>query len=572
MALLLVQENGQPLNQLGTLFGSENYGVDAAYYYIYCLSCSIPFHGAKENLKLLFSKNRKRYEEIKSISINSDKQKRNDIQSLKEIHSKDIKKFLVLFLYIIDQFLTTYLETNTKPINSQNINHLQELCQICLQEFNSCMFYKSFETSNQQSMQNNSKMKNKGSNGNDKLSYLPNDLIFKLSIMILMTIERLKKAKFVKTNSNNKDSINTTLFTAIAFAFIFFSHVINHSILRFQEDIFNLKKEREKKIVKDTDTVTNDENRSSDIDSNSDDTKRSNFKRGDSNDHSSDVSSSGAKKKKINLIFGRRRRQRNSDSDSNSQDSENENYDAMRQKKFRNQRGRHTKHEYLSEDELNDLSSDEEECEDEKKQKRKENRRRTSSSASSSSSISPNETKTGFINPQVENRTEIQQNDENIQENNYYYSKIIPLMDANKSNISANFKDFSTQLFTNYSLFESKFDNFASAFNDNNELIDNEIYKSVLNGNKQVSVPPGFENNSKEVQEIEELGKKLATFQIETDTEMSVFNSDTNNNSSSNDSSLSSGGEESENSVLQVPTKQENLYNIVFLAFITLKK
>jgi hypothetical protein len=434
------------------------------------------------------------------------------------------------------------------------------------------MFYKSSETNNQQSMQNNNKMKNKGSNGNDKLSCLPNDLIFKLSIMILMTIERLKKAKFVKTNSNNKDSINTTLFTAIAFAFIFFSHIINHSILRFQEDIFNLKKEREKKNVKDTDTVTNDENRSSDIDSNSDDTKRSNLKRGDSNDHSSDVSSSGTKKKKINLIFGRRRRQRNSDSDSNSQDSGNENYDATRQKKFNIKRGRHAKHEYLSEDELNDLSSDEEEGEDERKQKREENRRRTSSSASSSSSMSPNETKTGFVNPQEEKRTETQQNDENIQENNYYYLKIIPLMDANKSNISANFKDFSTQLFTNYSLFESKFDNFSSAFNDNNELIDNEIYKSVLNGNKQVSVPPGFENNSKEVQEIEELGKKLATFQIETDTEMSVFNSDTNNNSSSNDSSLSSGGEESENSVLQVPTKQENLYNIVFLAFITIKK
>ena len=133
-------------------------------------------------------------------------------------------------------------------------------------------------------------------------------------------------------------------------------------------------------------------------------------------------------------------------------------------------------------------------------------------------------------------------------------------MDANKSNISANFKDFSTQLFTNYSLFESKFDSFASAFNDTNELIDNEIYKGVLNGHKQVSVPPGFENNSKEVQEIEELGKKLATFQIETDTEMSVLNSDTNNNSSSDDLSLNSGGgDESENSVVKAPKKQENL-------------
>lgn len=66
MALILLPSNGMPLNQLGTLYGSENYGCDAAYYYLYCLSCSEPFLSARENLKLVFSKNRKRYEEIKS--------------------------------------------------------------------------------------------------------------------------------------------------------------------------------------------------------------------------------------------------------------------------------------------------------------------------------------------------------------------------------------------------------------------------------------------------------------------------------------------------------------------------
>ena len=407
MALLLVQENGQPLNQLGTLFGSENYGADAAYYYIYCLSCSVPFSGAKENLKLLFSKNRKRYEEIKSINYSD---KRNDCH-LKEIHAKEIKKFLVLFLYIIDQFLTTYLETNAKPISSQSINHLQELCQICLQEFNSCMFYKSYETSvgNQSLLKNKNKMKNKGSNGNDKLAYLPNDLIFKLSIMILMTIERLKKAKFMKSNAN-KDTINSTLFTAIAFAFIFFSHIINHSILRFQEDIFNLKKERET-IVKDTDAATI----TSGDDSSSDDTKRSHVRRGDSNDYSDVSSGGGGKKKKINLIFGRRRRQRNSDSDSNSQDSDNENYASIKQKKFSNQRGEYE----LSEDELSADENDEEDDEGKQLKSKNENRRRTSSS-----SISPNE---ATIDVQDEKTEELQQIDENVQEKNYYYSKIIPV-------------------------------------------------------------------------------------------------------------------------------------------------
>jgi protein SMG5 len=59
MSMILMPSNGMPLNQLGTLYGSENYGCDAAYYYLYCLCCSDPFLSASENLRLLFAKNRK---------------------------------------------------------------------------------------------------------------------------------------------------------------------------------------------------------------------------------------------------------------------------------------------------------------------------------------------------------------------------------------------------------------------------------------------------------------------------------------------------------------------------------
>jgi hypothetical protein len=507
MALLLVPENGQPLNQLGTLFGSENYGIDAAYYYIYCLSCSIPFNGAKENLKLLFNKNRKRYDELKSLN-HQDQTKRSNYQ-LKEMHSKEIKKFLVLFLHIIDQFLMNYLD-NTKVI-TLNTNNLQELCQLCLQEFNSCMFYKSCES--------NASTKSNKTIQSEKLTYLPNDLVFKLSIMIIMTIERLKKAKFMKTS--NKDTSNTILFTAIAFAFIFFSHIINHSILRFQEDIFNLQKATEDELSTDGD---------------SDETKKSSVNKADSDNNNSEGSSLSGKKKKIHLIFGRRRRQRNSDSDTNSQDSDNDNYAFLRQKKVTE----NTKHEYLSEDEMNNLSTDEEEEEDDKMCSLKE----------SSSSLSS-------ISSKTEVEIEVQASVDDVKDNEIlqkYITKIIPMMDTQKSNISANFKEFSTQLFTNYSLFESKFENISSTLSENNEFIDNEVYKCVLNGHKQVSVPPGFENNPKEAHEIDELGKKLATFQIETDTEVSIFNSDTNNNSSSNESF--SSGEESSKSVVKAPNKQ----------------
>lgn len=120
------------------------------------------------------------------------------------------------------------------------------------------------------------------------------------------------------------------------------------------------------------------------------------------------------------------------------------------------------------------------------------------------------------------------------------------------NNLSVNFKELSVQLFSHFSSLNSSNLNpqnpqQASAgvvAKNADEFIDNEIYKFVLNGKKQVSVPPGFEVNTKEVQEIEELGKKIATFQIETDTEMSIFNTDDNASSISSANNSDNNGED----------------------------
>lgn len=124
--------------------------------------------------------------------------------------------------------------------------------------------------------------------------------------------------------------------------------------------------------------------------------------------------------------------------------------------------------------------------------------------------------------------------------------------DSNKLNLntqaSLNFKEFSSQLYSCLALMQDQQTSglqssssqehstleglgTASVQMRQEEFIDNEIYKLILNGNGDVEVPPGFDVNSKEAKEIEELGKKLATFEIETDTEMSIFNS---SNTSSN--------------------------------------
>ncbi|XP_015601437.1 protein SMG5 isoform X2 [Cephus cinctus] len=51
MAIAIDPNIGMPHNQLGTLAGSTNYGLDAAYHYIRCTLCSEPFDGAEGNLK-----------------------------------------------------------------------------------------------------------------------------------------------------------------------------------------------------------------------------------------------------------------------------------------------------------------------------------------------------------------------------------------------------------------------------------------------------------------------------------------------------------------------------------------
>jgi len=229
MSLILIPSNGMPLNQLGTLYGSENYGCDAAYYYLYCLSCSDPFLSARENLRLLFLKNRKRYDEMTSKKF-LEREKTAEYP-LTELRTREIKKFLVLFLRIIDSILVS----SSTILSSQSSNksvlvsnqQLQDICQVCLQELNACMFY-----TNKMPVETGKAVQEA-----DKLSCLSDELVFKLTMTILMTIEQLKARRAML--SGNKTNI---YFTSVAFALVFFSHIVNHAILRLQEALLNLNK------------------------------------------------------------------------------------------------------------------------------------------------------------------------------------------------------------------------------------------------------------------------------------------------------------------------------------------
>lgn len=55
MAITLDPTIGMPHNQLGTVSGNKNYGIDAVYHYMRCILCPESFEGAEGNLKRIIS-------------------------------------------------------------------------------------------------------------------------------------------------------------------------------------------------------------------------------------------------------------------------------------------------------------------------------------------------------------------------------------------------------------------------------------------------------------------------------------------------------------------------------------
>ena len=297
MSLILMPSKGMPLNQLGTLYGSKNYGCDAAYYYLYCLTCTKPFMSARENLKLLFLKNRKRFDEIKSKNY-LDRTRLAEYE-LDEIKVKEIKKFIVLFLYVVEMILEQSSHWSSNSTKATSINQidnlkLQELCQLCLQEFNSCMFYQKSDNKNPSFDQLNNET---------KLTYLSDDLVFKLTVIILMTIEQLKSQKvYLLPNSNAQSFQNKPqmgiYFTSVAFALLFFSHILNHTCIRFQAALYGANKiEKISEAEEARDKVNLDD----------DSEKKSATSNEASKKTTPKNSKSNKSKKKISLLYARRR-------------------------------------------------------------------------------------------------------------------------------------------------------------------------------------------------------------------------------------------------------------------------
>jgi len=153
------------------------------------------------------------------------------------------------------------------------------------------------------------------------LSFLSDELVFKLTLIILMTIENLKSSKRLNLglNTSNSKMATSIYFTSVAFALVFFSHIVNHTIIRLQESLLSMSRKNKpslsvKKGDDDQDELDLEQTKEVSNANEKDANASSN------NSKQEDGSKEKPSKKRLRLIYGQRRRKHNSDSDTNDED------------------------------------------------------------------------------------------------------------------------------------------------------------------------------------------------------------------------------------------------------------
>nr|XP_033779748.1 protein SMG5 [Geotrypetes seraphini] len=200
-ALSVAPHIGMPFNQLGTLAGSRYYHVEATYCYLRCIQSEQSFDGAYGNLKRLFDKAVKTYQQLKKCEARK--------LSVSKKRCKDVKKLLVAFMYLQSLF-----QPNSSCVDSE----LTSLCQSVLEDFNLCLFYLPSSPNLSLASEDEEEYEN-------GYSYLPDRLIFRMVVICLMSMDNLKKA-----GSKHYSA-------AIAFTLALFSHLINHVNIRLQAEL-----------------------------------------------------------------------------------------------------------------------------------------------------------------------------------------------------------------------------------------------------------------------------------------------------------------------------------------------
>ncbi|XP_076101619.1 nonsense-mediated mRNA decay factor SMG5-like isoform X1 [Mytilus galloprovincialis] len=481
-AIALCPENGTPHNQLGTLSGSRYYNVEASYYYIRCLVCEKPFEGADGNLQRLFEKNNKRLVELQpNLSLPPEVQR---------VH--DTKMFLIQFLQLIGAFHATGKEM--KPAD------LQEKCQSTLQKFNLCMFYE---------------VNTEDDKREENTYFLDDDIVFKIVIICMSTVYLLQL----------KGSGQTT--AATAFLLALFSHILNHVVIRLQASLYD--KENPNKIlghiVEQEDDDVSDDNLCNGLTSDPEPDQHIN-KNGENKvelsqqdtEDNKDLSEKKSRQSRPKSYKRRRRRARNDSSDSSdlsdmsdlSEGGDDLPEDFMSEESEEEEEfvGFFTND---SDSDMSDHLMDSQELEPGISNEGKilvKNKLQTIEERSNASDSSQN---TDSKSPRPSSKTDAS-------------SKVNPWL---KSVDRDNLAHFSSELFSSSMSFLGQNFKFSSLADSSFEkdIEEYETCKDVIQGRKQVSVPPGFASTS-EAHHVAEITSKMANFVIETDTEASIMPTD----------------------------------------------
>uniref|UniRef100_A0A673STF5 Nonsense-mediated mRNA decay factor n=1 Tax=Suricata suricatta TaxID=37032 RepID=A0A673STF5_SURSU len=200
-ALSVAPQIGMPFNQLGTLAGSKYYNVEAMYCYLRCIQSEVSFEGAYGNLKRLYDKAARMYQQLKKCEPRK--------LSPSKKRCKDIKRLLVNFMY-----LQSLLQPRSSPVDSE----LTSLCQSVLEDFNLCLFY--LPASPGLSLASEGEEDYEGG-----YAFLPDLLVFQMGAICLMGVHSLKRAGSKQYSA------------AIAFTLALFSHLVNHVNMRLQAEL-----------------------------------------------------------------------------------------------------------------------------------------------------------------------------------------------------------------------------------------------------------------------------------------------------------------------------------------------
>lgn len=203
-ARLYDPSNGMPHNQMGTLATSLGNNLDAAYHYILCLMSQQTFEGTENNLNQLFERNA---EYIEQLPVDL-----KDGDCIVEIEAAEqIKRFIARFLLLSDIWFF-----------NKKVQHVYDLCHQTNADLQECLAF-----CKQPSSINGDDESTDTESITNPQSLQPN-MIFKIAIISLLCLHKLKSQNFTQQSSN-----------IVAFTLAVYLQLIQTVIEHIQDAVLN---------------------------------------------------------------------------------------------------------------------------------------------------------------------------------------------------------------------------------------------------------------------------------------------------------------------------------------------